>query len=147
MRLLLLLQVVSIVESGVASAAPAIGQNLQEAGQLLSKAGQEAAGQLQVRLCCLFMTSSSRPQEAVCCVLLAASLLGTGCELQLLFCAATRGVHKDEVNRGRPAAEPGGAGGSRTAAGAALRGWFDLRCCGCELAWDGLCVATLVLWG
>jgi hypothetical protein len=46
--LLLLLQVASIVESGVASAAPAIGQNLQEAAQLLSKAGQEAAGQLQV---------------------------------------------------------------------------------------------------
>jgi hypothetical protein len=41
-------QVADIVESGVASAAPAIGQQLQEAGQLLSKAGQEAAGQLQV---------------------------------------------------------------------------------------------------
>jgi hypothetical protein len=51
MLLLPLLQVASIVESGVASAAPAIGANLQEAGELLSKAGQEAAGQLQVGTC------------------------------------------------------------------------------------------------
>ncbi|WIA08112.1 hypothetical protein OEZ85_007571 [Tetradesmus obliquus] len=39
-------EVAGIVESGVASAAPAIGQQLQEAGQLLSQAGQEGAGQL-----------------------------------------------------------------------------------------------------
>ncbi|WIA28185.1 hypothetical protein OEZ86_010748 [Tetradesmus obliquus] len=39
-------KVAGIVESGVASAAPAIAQQLQEAGQLLSQAGQEGAGQL-----------------------------------------------------------------------------------------------------
>lgn len=54
----LLAQVASTIEESVAASAPAVGQKLQEAGQLFTQAGQEAAEQLEVRFTLWLLNNS-----------------------------------------------------------------------------------------